>query len=87
MRRSGRRLRPAILQLAAVSFVVNVLALATPLFMMVVVNTDRPWSVDRRGLGNGTVLCAGLLAVYGSTSDCASCAAGCRRGLARASTR
>jgi ABC-type bacteriocin/lantibiotic exporter with double-glycine peptidase domain len=55
-------LRPALLRLAAVSFVVNLLALATPLFMMVVVNR---LAVDARDAASTiTALSAGLLAVY-----------------------
>jgi HlyB family type I secretion system ABC transporter len=59
------RVRPVILKLAAASFVINVLGLATPLFMMLVLN-----SVVGRGPSTGsatvmTVLCAGMLIAYG----------------------
>ena len=58
-------MRPVILKLAAASFVINVLGLATPLFMMLVLN-----SVVGRGPSTGsatvmTVLCAGMLIAYG----------------------
>ena len=55
-------LAPAVVRLAAVSFVVNLLALATPLFMMVVVNRLAVRSTDAASMV--TVLAAGLLAVY-----------------------
>ena len=59
------RVRPVILKLAAASFVINLLGLATPLFMMLVLN-----SVIGRGPSTGgasvmTVLCAGMLIAYG----------------------
>ncbi|HEY4166346.1 MAG TPA: ABC transporter transmembrane domain-containing protein, partial [Reyranella sp.] len=55
-------LRPALMRLAAVSFVVNLLALATPLFMMVVVNRLASRPIDAASMI--TALSAGLLAVY-----------------------
>ena len=81
------RVRPVILKLAAASFLINVLGLATPLFMMLVLNR-----VIGRGTPDGivslmTVLCIGMLVAYGSTSRCAWRAAGCRRAPARGSTR
>ena len=53
---------PALTRLAALSFVVNLLALATPLFMMVVVNRLAARPTDAASMI--TVLSAGLLAVY-----------------------
>jgi ABC-type bacteriocin/lantibiotic exporter with double-glycine peptidase domain len=53
---------PTLARLAAVSFGVNLLALATPLFMMVVVNRLAGRSTDAASMI--TVLSAGLLAVY-----------------------
>jgi ABC-type bacteriocin/lantibiotic exporter with double-glycine peptidase domain len=55
-------LAPTLVRLAAVSFIVNLLALATPLFMMVVVNRLAGRSTDAPSLI--VVLSAGLLAVY-----------------------
>ncbi|MGE5150054.1 MAG: peptidase domain-containing ABC transporter, partial [Rhodospirillaceae bacterium] len=55
-------LRPALARLAAVSFVVNLLALATPLFMMVVVNRLAGRATDT--MATIAALSAGLLAVY-----------------------
>jgi HlyB family type I secretion system ABC transporter len=58
------RVRPVVLRLAAASFLINLLGLATPLFMMLMLN---------RLVGNGppahaasllTVLCGGMLVVY-----------------------
>src|SRR5260370_20143667 len=59
------RVRPVILKLAAASFVINVLGLATPLFMMLVL-----YMVIGRGPSTGgasvmAVLCAGMLIAYG----------------------
>jgi HlyB family type I secretion system ABC transporter len=59
------RVRPVILKLAAASFVINVLGLATPLFMMVALN-----AVIGRDASTGvasllTVLCIGMLVAYG----------------------
>ena len=58
------RARPAIAKLAAASFLVNVLGLATPLFMMLVLNR-----VIGHGTADGiaslmTALCIGMLAAY-----------------------
>jgi ABC-type bacteriocin/lantibiotic exporter with double-glycine peptidase domain len=55
-------LAPAVARLATVSFVVNLLALATPLFMMVVVNRLAGQATD--AASTVTALAAGLLAVY-----------------------
>jgi ABC-type bacteriocin/lantibiotic exporter with double-glycine peptidase domain len=57
------RVRPVILKLAAASFVINLLGLATPLFMMLVLNTV----IGRNPSGASvmTVLCIGLLIAYG----------------------
>jgi HlyB family type I secretion system ABC transporter len=59
------RVRPVILKLAAASFVINVLGLATPLFMMLVLNMviGRDPSTGRASVM--TVLCAGMLIAYG----------------------
>jgi ABC-type bacteriocin/lantibiotic exporter with double-glycine peptidase domain len=54
---------PAMARLAAVSFLINLLALATPLFMMMVVNRLAGRSPDAASLIGA--LAAGLLAVYG----------------------
>ncbi|UYN95458.1 MAG: peptidase domain-containing ABC transporter [Enhydrobacter sp.] len=58
------RLRPVMLKLAGLSFLINLLGLATPLFMMLVVNR----LVGDGGLpGFGTLmaaLCGGMLAAY-----------------------
>ena len=60
------RVRPVILKLAAASFVINVLGLATPLFMMLVLNRviGREPSTSN-GASLMTVLCAGMLVAYG----------------------
>src|SRR5580692_12930006 len=55
-------LAPTLVRLAAVSFIVNLVALATPLFMMVVVNRLAGRSTDAASMI--TALSAGLLAVY-----------------------
>ncbi len=55
-------LRPALARLAAVSFLVNFLALATPLFMMVVINRLAGPPTD--AMSTIATLSAGLLAVY-----------------------
>jgi HlyB family type I secretion system ABC transporter len=59
------RVRPVILKLAAASFVINLLGLATPLFMMLVLN--RVIGRDpSAGTGSVlTVLCIGMLIAYG----------------------
>lgn len=60
-----RRLRPAIVRLAAASLAINLLGLATPLVMILVLNRlagpDAPGDIARLV----TVLCVGLLAAYG----------------------
>ncbi|HEY4746504.1 MAG TPA: ABC transporter transmembrane domain-containing protein, partial [Steroidobacteraceae bacterium] len=59
------RVRPVILKLAAASFVINVLGLATPLFMMLVLNMviGRGPSID--GASVMAVLAACMLVAYG----------------------
>ena len=59
------RVRPVILKLAAASFVINVLGLATPLFMMLVLNTVIGRDPSTGGASVMTVLCAGMLIAYG----------------------
>ena len=81
------RVRPVIAKLAAASFVINLLGLATPLFMMLVLN-----SVIGRGPSTGgasimAVLAPACWSPTRSTSRCAWRAAGCRRAPARVSTR
>ena len=58
-----RAVRPAIAQLAAVSFVVNLLALASPLFLMLVVNR-LAGRAPAEAMGLIALLSAGLLAAY-----------------------
>ena len=60
-----RRVRPVILKLAAASFAINLLGLATPLFMMVVLN-----QVIGHGASGGAaeampILCGAMLVAYG----------------------
>ena len=59
------RVRPVILKLAATSFVINVLGLATPLFMMLVLNRVIGRDPSSGGASVMTVLCAGMLIAYG----------------------
>jgi len=59
-----QRVRPVILRLAMASFVINLLGLATPLFMMLVLNRvlgGEPASAQ----STLTLLCIGMLAAYG----------------------
>jgi ABC-type bacteriocin/lantibiotic exporter with double-glycine peptidase domain len=56
-------IRPALARLALVSFAVNLLALASPLFMMLVVNR-LAGHAPAEAMGLITLLSAGLLAVY-----------------------
>jgi ABC-type bacteriocin/lantibiotic exporter with double-glycine peptidase domain len=58
------RVRPVILKLAAMSFLINLLGLATPLFMMLVLNAviGRDGRVDAAPIM--TVLCIGMLIAY-----------------------
>ncbi|MBX9944811.1 MAG: peptidase domain-containing ABC transporter [Reyranella sp.] len=58
------RVRPIILKLAALSFVINVLGLATPLFMMLVLNAIVGPGRPEGAAAIMTVLCAGMLAAY-----------------------
>jgi ABC-type bacteriocin/lantibiotic exporter with double-glycine peptidase domain len=63
------RLRPTVLKLAGLSFVINVLGLATPIFMMLVFNRV----IGRDGWADGAhgvtalmlMLCGGMVVVYG----------------------
>jgi ABC-type bacteriocin/lantibiotic exporter with double-glycine peptidase domain len=59
------RVRPVILRLAAASFLINLLGLATPLFMMLVLNTVVGPDPPRNVAWFLTLLCAGMLVVYG----------------------
>jgi len=59
------RVRPVILKLAAASFVINVLGLATPLFMMLVLNMVIGRGPSTGGASVMAVLCAGMLVAYG----------------------
>lgn len=59
-----RRVRPVVLKLAAISFLINVLGLLTPLFMMLVVNR-LVGSVPAGGVASLTwALAVGMVAVY-----------------------
>ena len=60
-----RRLRPVVLKLAAASFVINVLGLATPLFMMVLLNRVVGHRAPADATSIVTALCAGMAVVYG----------------------
>jgi HlyB family type I secretion system ABC transporter len=59
------RVRPVILKLAAASFVINVLGLATPLFMMLVLNMVIGRGPSTDGTSVMAMLCAGMLIAYG----------------------
>ena len=67
------RLRPAVLKLAALSFFINVLGLATPIFMMLVFNRvigRDGWADGSHGGLHGVaalmlMLCGGMVVVYG----------------------
>jgi HlyB family type I secretion system ABC transporter len=59
------RVRPVILKLAATSFAINVLGLATPLFMMLVLNGVIGREPSTGGASVMAVLCAGMLVAYG----------------------
>ena len=56
--------RPAILKLAGVSFLINLLGLATPLFMMVVINRVIGHGSSDTVMALMTALCAGLVLIY-----------------------
>ena len=58
-------MRPVILKLAAASFVINLLGLATPLFMMLVLNRVIGREPSTGSASVMTVLCAGMLIAYG----------------------
>ena len=59
------RVRPVVLKLAAMSFVINLLGLATPLFMMLVFNAviGRDGRMD--AAATMTMLCVGMAIAYG----------------------
>ena len=57
------RVRPVMLRLAAASFAINLLGLATPLFMMLVLNRVAG-DVPANAASLVTMLCAGMLVVY-----------------------
>ncbi len=59
------RVQPVVLKLAATSFVINVLGLATPLFMMLVLNTVVGRDPSAATASILTVLCVGMLIAYG----------------------
>ncbi len=59
------RVRPVILKLAAASFLINVLGLATPLFMMLVLNMVIGRNAPTGAASVMTLLCAGMLIAYG----------------------
>ena len=56
--------RPVVLKLVAMSFAVNVLGLATPLFIMLVFNTVIAQGGPQGAASIITVLCVGMLIVY-----------------------
>ena len=57
--------RPVMLKLAATSFAINLLGLATPLFMMLILNRVVGPSVPANAASLVTVLAAAMLVVYG----------------------
>jgi PrtD family type I secretion system ABC transporter len=59
------RVRPVVLKLAATSFVINLLGLATPLFMMLVLNTVVGRDPSAPTASILTVLCVGMVIAYG----------------------
>ena len=59
------RVRPVVLKLAAASFLINLLALATPLFMMLLLNTMVGRAPPANAASFMTLLCIGMLVVYG----------------------
>jgi HlyB family type I secretion system ABC transporter len=59
------RVRPVVLKLAAASLLINILALATPLFMMLVLNTMVGRAPPANAASLMTLLCIGMLVVYG----------------------
>ena len=59
------RVRPVILRLAAASFLINLLGLATPLFMMLVLNRVVGHGPPANAASLMTMLCAGMLVIYG----------------------
>src|SRR5262245_16101234 len=59
------RVRPVMLKLAAASFVINLLGLATPLFMMLVLNAVLGRAPAPGAATMMTALCLGMLVAYG----------------------
>src|SRR5262245_51733184 len=59
------RVRPVILKLAAASFAINLLALATPLFMMLMLNTVVGHTPPANAASLVLMLAGGMLVVYG----------------------
>lgn len=59
------RVRPVVLKLAAASFLINLLALATPLFVMLLLNTMVGRAPPANAASLMTLLCIGMLVVYG----------------------
>jgi HlyB family type I secretion system ABC transporter len=59
------RVRPVMLKLGAASFVINLLGLATPLFMMLVLNAVLGRAPAAGAASMMTVLCLGMLVAYG----------------------
>jgi HlyB family type I secretion system ABC transporter len=59
------RVRPVILRLAAASFLINLLGLATPLFMMLVLNRVVGHGPPANAASLMAMLCAGMLVIYG----------------------
>ncbi len=60
-----KRIRPVVLKLAAISLIINVLGLATPLFMMLILNTV----IGHKAPGDAAtlvmLLAGGMLVIYG----------------------
>src|SRR5258708_38447691 len=59
------RVRPVVLKLAAASFVINLLGLATPLFMMLMLNTVVGHTPPANAASLVMLLSAGMLVIYG----------------------
>ena len=59
------RVRPVVLKLAAASFAINLLGLATPVFMMVMLNTVVGHSAPANAAALVLMLAAAMLVVYG----------------------
>ena len=58
------RVRPVVLKLAAMSFVINLLGLATPIFMMLVFNAVIGRDVRMDAAATMTMLCIGMVIAY-----------------------